>query len=254
MKKLIALILTVITVVTLAACGAKPEVGGFEGQLVKPGKLIVATSPDYSPYEYYDENGQLAGFDIEAMQAIAGYISESYNIELEWVKMDFSTIVSAVQLGQVDLGVSCFTYDPDREVLFSEPYLKSAQVVVVNEDSSIKTFKDLNGKVVGVQLGTTGEKAAADVDGAILKIMNNYNQMFEILKNDGLHAIVCDEAVAAKYVEQGGFKMLDTKLVDEEVSVIAAKKNADLMNAVNEAIGKFMGSEKYTELKTKYGV
>lgn len=253
MKKIIALILAVATACLLVGCGAEKS-DSFESQLVKEGKLIVATSPDYSPYEYYDENGQLVGFDVEAMEAIVGYIKENYNIELEWVKMDFSTIVSAVQLGQVDLGVSCFTYDPERDVLFSDSYLKSAQVVVVNTDSGIKTFDDLAGKTIGVQLGTTGEKAAADITGATLKIMNNYNQMFEVLKNDALNAIVCDEAVAVEYAKQGGFTVLEKKLIDEEVSVIAAKENTELMKVINEAIAKFVASEKYGELKTKFGV
>lgn len=258
MKRTLALILALTLAFVFAACGntkAGDDAPDYAKELNSAGKIVVGTSPDYSPYEYYDENGKMVGFDIEAMEAIAAIMGEDYAVAVEWVPMDFSTIVSAVQLGQVDIGVSCFTYDAERDVLFSNYYLKSAQVIVVPAGSSIKTLSDLSGKTVGAGLGTTGEASAKAIDGVTVTEMGDYAQMFEILKNDGLEAIVCDEAVALKYAEQSQYyKVLDEKLVDEEVSVIVAKEHTALLDAINSAIEKFVASDTYTDLKVKYGL
>lgn len=252
MKKIVALLLAAVLIFALAAC-SQGEATSFTEQLNKENTLIVATSPDYPPYEYYAEDGSYTGFDIEAVEAIAAIIAEDYDITVEWVAMDFSTIVSAVQLGQVDVGASCFTYDPERDVLFTDYYLKSAQVVVVPEGSDITSVADLAGKTVGAGMGTTGEGAALDA-GANVSEMGDYTQMFEILRNNGLDAIVCDEAVGLQYQSQGGFVVLEEKLVDEEVSLIVAKENDLLAQKLNEAIAKFVASDLYGELAAKYGL
>lgn len=167
--------------------------------------------------------------------------------------MDFSTIVSAVQTGQVDIGVSCFTYDPDRDVLFTDPYLKSAQVVVVKKGSEITTVDQLVGKNIGAGTGTTGEAAALEIEDAKVTSPGDYTVMFEILKNDGLDAIVCDEAVGLNYESTGEFTVID-QLVNEDVSAIVDKSNTLINDALNKAIAQFVESEAYTTLKAEYGL
>lgn len=254
MKKIIAIVLALLTVLCLVGCnGQKEEAKDFTEQLLKPNTLIVATSPDYEPYEFIDENNNMVGFDIEATEAIAAILAKEYDIKVEWVTMSFDTVISAVQLNQVDLGASCFTFDPERDVLFSDYYLKSSQVVVVPAGSDIKAVEDIAGKVVGAGAGTTGEKEAKNL-GAQVTEMGDYAQMFEILKSDGLDAIVCDEAVGLAHANASGFVVLEEKLLDEEVSFITAKGNDLLNEKLNEVIKVFLASDEYTLLKEKYGL
>ena len=252
MKKVFALAVAALMLLTLVACGQQTA-ESFTDQLNKEHTLVIATSPDYPPYEYYADDGTLAGFDIKAAEAIADILSKEYDIQIEWVAMDFKNIVSAVQLGQVDDGVACFTYDPERDVLFSLPYLKSAQVVVIPAGSDITKPDDLNGKTVGANLGSTGESAAQE-KGANVVEMGGYNQMFEIMRNNGLDAIVCDEVVAEQYAASGDFTVLSEKLLDEEVSMIVSKEHSLLCDKLNGAIAEFMASDTYTQLKAEYGL
>ena len=130
MKKLFALLLTMAMVLSLAACGGKKEEpapaeepakteepaepAASELTTVTPGKLTVATSPDFAPYEFYaiDENGNanLAGFDM----ALAQYIADYLGLELEVVPMDFDGVLAEVTAGNVDLGMAGLSPDPER--------------------------------------------------------------------------------------------------------------------------------------------
>jgi len=260
MKKIIALVLILVMMLSLAACGKKEEAApdgpAFLADMLNADKIVIATSPDYPPYESYDENGNIVGFDIDAVNKVVEILNAQNGTELavEWQAMSFSTIISAVQAGQVDIGVSCFTYDPDRDVLFSDPYLKSAQCIVVQTgNTEITSVADISGMQVGAGEGTTGWAAATDA-GAECVSMGDYVQMFEILKNGGLDAIACDEAVALKYGELEEFTVLEERLISEEVSVITANEKTALMDAFNAAIEEFMASEDYPALKEKHGL
>lgn len=256
MKKFLAILLTLTLIVSFAACGGNDtEATVFTEQLQQEGKIIVGISPDYPPYEYYAEDGSVTGFDADAIQEIVKILNENEGTDLtvELLAMDFSTIVSAVQTGQVDIGVSCFTYDPDRDVLFTDPYLKSAQVVVVKKGSEITTVDQLVGKNIGAGTGTTGEAAALEIEDAKVTSPGDYTVMFEILKNDGLDAIVCDEAVGLNYESTGEFTVID-QLVNEDVSAIVDKSNTLINDALNKAIAQFVESEAYTTLKAEYGL
>ncbi len=273
MKKLLALILALALVFSMVACGggdnanSNPDENGesngseesntpaFIADLQNADKIVIGVSPDYPPYEYYDEEGNITGFDVDAATKIVEIMNQQNgtNLTVEWVPMDFSTIVSAVQVGQVDIGVSCFTYDPERDVLFSDYYLKSAQCIVVQADSDIETIADISGKTVGAGSGTTCEKAALEA-GANCTSMGDYIQMFEILTNAALAAVACDEAEALEYGAPDDFRVLDEKLIDEEVSIITENDNTALMDAINAAIAEFVASDDYNTYKTNYGL
>ena len=124
MKKLLALMLAMLMVLSLAACGSKetadtPHTSDTSNSqeettitTVTPGKLTVATSPDFAPYEFYaiDDagNASLAGFDL----ALAGYIADYLGLELEVIPMDFDGVLAELAAGNVDLGVAGLSPDP----------------------------------------------------------------------------------------------------------------------------------------------
>lgn len=230
-------------------------VAAWEEQLGKQGVIAIGISPDYPPYESLDANGNMEGFDIDMVAELQKYFgTEDAPYEIEWVQMSFDTIISSVQTGQVDIGVAGFTYDPDRDVLFSEPYMESGQVALVNPDSSIKTVEDLKNKKIGAQLGATAEKAANSIEGADVQAVSSVNVLIESLKSNALDAVIVDIPVAKGYVENAGFVMLDEVLIDESTSIIAAKGNDELIAKVNEAIIAFKASDAYNELKEKWGM
>lgn len=261
MKKLVKIAAAMImTCTVLTGCSSKGDNNSqanatWEDQLGKKGVIAIGISPDYPPYESLDANGNMEGFDIDMIAELQKYLgTQDAPYEIEWVQMSFDTIISSVQTGQVDLGVAGFTYDPDRDVLFSDPYMESGQVALVNPDSPIKTIEDLKNKKIGAQLGATAEKAANSIEGADVQAVSSVNVLVESLKSNALDAVIVDIPVAKGYVKNAGFVMLDEVLIDESTSIITAKNNDKLMEKVNEAVQSFKASDAYNELKEKWGM
>ena len=190
------------------------------------------------------------------MEELATYMgTEDKPVKVVWQQMDFSTIITALQSGQIDLGVAAFTYNPERECLFSDPYLESKQVVVLPAGSTITSFDQFEGLTVGAGLGTTGEAAAKEqLIGANVVNTGDYTVMFEALKNGALDAVVCDGVVGENYAEANGFVVMETPLIDEENSVIVRTGNDALLEEVNNAIAQFRASDAYEEFKAKWGL
>lgn len=254
MKKLLMACLSLVMLVGVSGCGSK-ESATWQDELGEENKIVIGTSADYPPFEYKDDSGNFVGFDMEMAKILGEYLStedEKYEVVIQ--NMTFSTIVSAVQSGQVDLGISGFTYDPKRKVTFSTPYYYSAQMIVVNENNTdIKSAEDLKdpNKKVAAGAGTTGESAANDLGIEIVK-PGDYLVMFEMLKNDQLDAVICDAAVAMNYASKDGYKLVEKPLKEEEMSILIKEENTKLAEEINKQIEKFLESDEYTELLKKY--
>ena len=108
-------------------------------ETVTPGKLTVATSPDFAPYEFYaigeDGTPKLAGFDMD----LAQYIADKMGLELEVVPMDFDGVLSELSQKNVDLGMAGLSPDPARAdaMEFSDLYYKGGQSFVTVKDKAV---------------------------------------------------------------------------------------------------------------------
>lgn len=244
MKKILFGLLTLCLSFSLVACGSS-------GQKT----ILVATSPDYPPYETIDDNNKMVGFDIDMTKWLFNYLKkEGKSYTYKWKKMSFDTIVSAVNTKQVDLGIAGFTYDKKRKVLFSDSYNTSSQVAVVKADSSLTSVDELTGKKIGVQLGSTAETAVKEVKEAEVTSVSDAKLMLETLKTGGLDAVILDVAVAKNYETTGQYKILEGSLLEEENYIITNTSNKDLMKDMNKAIQAFKKSDDYLKLKKKWGV
>lgn len=238
-----------LSIATLAGCAS----GSKEENSEKPTEVLIGISPDYMPYEGLDSKGQLEGFDIDMTKWLFDYLNEDgRNYTYEFKELSFDTIITALQSGQIDLGISGFTYDEEREGIFSDSYYDSAQVIVVDKDSDIQSSADLNGKLVGAQQGATGEDVANGIEGAKVQAMQDVKVLMESLKAQGLDAVVIDQAVADNYAANGDYKVLDEKMLDEENIIYSTEDHQDLMDDVNEAIKAFKDSGEYKELVDKW--
>lgn len=263
LKKITAALLAAMMALSLTACSGGNEKQesytgkAYESEILTPGEIVVGVSADYPPYESLNPStGELEGFDIDMTETLATYMgAEGKEVKVVWKQMEFATIITALQSGQIDLGVAAFTYDPERECLFSDPYLESKQVVVLPAGSTITSFDEFDGLTVGAGLGTTGEAAAKEqLTGAKVTNPGDYTVMFEALKNGALDAVVCDGIVAQNYADTYGFVIMEEPLVLEENSVIVATGNEELLAEVNNAIAQFKASDAYVDLQVKWGL
>ena len=259
MKKLIALLLALVMVFAMCACGnTEPEkepeneannepANTNEITTLVPGTLTVATSPDFAPYEFYaldeDGNAVLAGFEV----ALAQYIADYCGLELEIIPMDFDGTLAELQKGSVDLGMAGYSPKPEREEImdFSDVFYTGGQSFVClkgNEDK-FKSLEDLNNAdlSVGAQVGSIqvdlANEFSADAD--IVELVKVTDIIAEILdgKLDGGYI---ETAVAKTYaVNYPDLCVVLDVPYDAEGSVVGVNKgNEALLKAVNEAINK----------------
>jgi polar amino acid transport system substrate-binding protein len=148
-KHCLAAFLACAIVVSVSAGGGKQG-----NDPAADGKLTVATSPDFPPYESVDAGGNYVGLDMDMARAIAGQLG----LELVVVPTEFDGIVSAVSTGKADIGMSGLSVTDERKqsVDFTVNIANEPQVIMVKNDSPIKSPADLAGKRVGSQNGTTG--------------------------------------------------------------------------------------------------
>lgn len=246
MKKLLKVLLVCVMTVSLAACGGNADSSSK--------KILIGISPDYPPYESLDGD-KMVGFDIDMTEELFNIMKENgHDYEYEFKQLSFDTISTSLVADQIDLGISGFTYHEEWEnVIWSNKYNDSRQVALVASDSPITTVADLNGKNIGAQLAATGEKVANEIEGANVKAVKDVKVLIETLNSGGIDAVILDEAVAKNYVKEAGYRMLDETLLEEENLIITNENNQDLMDDINEALKVFVESDKYQELKTKWG-
>ena len=263
MKKILALILAMMMVLTLfAACGEtktqeptkapettaategnepteETEPAAAEFTTVEEGKLIMATNAYFPPYEFY-EGDKIVGIDAE----IAAAIAEKLGLELVISDMQFDSIITAVKEGSADFGLAGMTVTEERqlEVDFSISYASGVQSIIVKEGSPITTVDDLyaDGAAykVGVQLGTTGDIYSTDDFGEDLVTQyTNGNEAVVALLGGDVDCVIIDNEPAKAFVANNeGLIILETSYADEDYAACFSKDNAALRAAVDAAI------------------
>ncbi len=231
-KKIIAIVLAVLmltaTLAFTTSCNKKDE-----------GKLVMATNAYFQPYEFY-EGDKIVGIDAEIAAAIAEYLG----MELEIKDMEFDSIITAVNAGDVDFGMAGMTVTEDRlkEVDFSVSYATGVQSIIVKADSPIKSVDDLYAEgasyKVGVQSGTTGDIYSTDDFGAdnVVRYTNGNNAVMALNQGAVDCVIIDNEPAKALVNANDGLKILDTAYANEDYAICVKKGNTELLEKIDEAI------------------
>ena len=249
MKKFVALLLAVLMVASLCACGQKDT--GSDLQTVTKGKLIMSTNAEFAPYEYVADDGKgfqgtgYEGIDIEIAYALA----QKLGLELVVDNMDFDAALSAVQTGKSDIVAAGVTVTPERQntMCFTDSYANGVQVVIVKEGSDIKSIDDLQGKKIGTQRGTTGFLYCSDDfgDDGATAVQN--------LKAGKIDCVVIDNVPAQEYVKANpGLTILDTEYANEDYAIGIAKDNTALQEALNKALAELKADGTIQSIIDKY--
>lgn len=216
-------------------------------------KLYVGTNAEFKPYEYL-EGDKIVGFDIELMEAIA----KEAGYTVKWNNMTFDGLLPALQMGKIDAVIAGMSPTPERQkaVDFSKPYLnfKTGHAVIVREEEkNIIKKEDLNGKRVGVQLGTKQEDLSKGLGGNVVRY-DSFTGSLLALKQNKVDAVVLDEQSAGKYLKtMNGVKVTDVIYDEDPGESIAVKKgNTKLIEEFNSAFDKVVESGEYYEILQKY--
>ncbi len=242
MKKMLALALAVLMAVCVfAGCAQQAE-----------NTLTMGTNAAFPPYEMVDENNKIIGIDAEIAEAVA----EKLGMKLEIKDMAFDSLITAVSSGSIDVALAGMTVTEERKesVNFSDTYATGIQVVIVTEDSAIKTIDDLDGKKIGVQSGTTGDIYCADSYGeeAVARYDNGALAV-QALANGQVDCVVIDNEPAKAFVEANeGLKILETEFAVEDYAAAIAKENTELLEKFNAALAELKEEGKLDEIIGKY--
>lgn len=259
MKKIIAILLTVMLFATVfVGCGDSADTGSDNNSdaaskldaVKSAGKITVATSPDFPPFESL-EGDEVVGIEVEIMKLIA----KDLGVEIEFVQMDFDSVLIGIQAAKYDCAMSGITVNPDREknMLFTKPYYVAAQVIVVKEDSAIASKADLKDKTVSVQTGTTAETGCQD-EGIAVKGFTANADAKAALTTGKVDAWVVDNLTALQMVEEGdGLKILEEYLTEEPYAFAFAKGSETLVEEINKSLEKYMNDGTVEKIFTDFG-
>ena len=172
-------------------------------------KLYVGTNAEFKPYEYL-ENGEIVGFDIDLMEAIG----EKLGYEIVWHNMSFDGLLPALQMKKIDAVIAGMGQTPKRQkaVTFSMPYLlfsSDEHYVIVNEESNYVKKEELNGKKIGVQIGTMQEEFAKDL-GGLPQLYNSWTGALMDLQQNKIDAVIIADVSGEEYLKtMKGIKKID---------------------------------------------
>ena len=228
-KKVLVLAIIAVMVVSLFA-GCSGSSGSAVDRIKQSGKLVMHTNAGFPPYEYLGSDNVPAGVDIDICQAIA----DELGVKLEVVDADFDGLIPSLVAGKCDLVAAGMTVTDERKqsVDFSVTYASATQYIIALEsDDSITCVDDLADKVVGVQLGTTGDIYMSDE--GMAKEIKEYKNALEAgmdLVNGKLDAVVIDKMPAENVVAvNDGLKLIGDAFGTEEYAIAVAKGSEDLL-------------------------
>ena len=254
-KTLVWLVVALFTVALgVAGCGGEKKADNVGKKVVRVGAEMT-----FPPFEFQDEKSKdYVGFDMDLARALA----KEMGMELEIQSMGFDALIPALDSGTIDMIASGVSITPERQqkVAFSAPYYKSGlSILVKNENTTIKNFKDLEGKKIAVQIGTTSAEEARKIPGAVVREFNGVPETFMELKAGGVDAVVNDLPVNQYYLGQfekkgdAFAKLATTELKNaEDYGIAVAKKNTELAGKVNKALETLKANGEYDKLYQKW--
>jgi arginine/lysine/histidine/glutamine transport system substrate-binding/permease protein len=227
----------------LASCNVGPK-GEAGGKVLK-----VATEPAFAPFEFQGKDGQLEGFDIDLMRAIA----QAEGKEVKFEALPFDGIIPALQAKTIDAAISSITITAERQktIDFSNPYFKAGLAIAVNKDNNtVKNLDDLKGKRIAVQIGTTGAKTAKGVPDAKISTFDSAPLSLQELQNGNVDAVINDAPVTLYAISQGNINNVKVtgQLVTEEFYGIAVPKSSPNLQTINQGLRTIIDNGTYAKI------
>ncbi len=219
--------------------------------------LVVGIDDQFPPMGFVGEDGQLTGFDVE----LAKLVATKLGVEAEIQPINWDSKEMELNSGSIDVIWNGYTIKKDRieQVEFTKPYLNNEQVLVVANDSTYQTKADLEGKIVGAQVESSGLdalKADPELSSTVADIpeFDDYLMALMDLGTSRLDAVAIDKILIGYTMSQepGKFRILDESLADEYYGIGCAKGAVALREAIDEALDELYEDGSIETLSTKW--
>ena len=283
MKKILAIVLTAVMVLSLAACGgsaaateeapaateaakeeaapaaeAAEEAPAEEAAPAEAQKFIMGIDAEYPPFSYIGDDGEYTGFDVEICRAACEKLG--WDFEVFGVNWDEKLIqLDAGECDCVWSGMTILDSMTEAGYVISEPYYDNTQVLLVKEDAGFASSEDLAGYVVAVQLGTSGEallqEDLADMAATFSDVVtcDSFLKCFTELDGGAVDAVFVDAPVAKAYAaENEGFAIIDEALGAEQYGIAFRSGDQAICDAIQGAVDELVADGTYAEIADKY--
>ena len=255
MQKLTALLLVVLMLLGLTACGAAAAKTDLEA-IKASGKLVVGIT-DYAPMDYKDENGEWTGFDAEFAQLFA----KELGVECEfYVIADWSKKFMELETKQIDAVWNGMTIKEEALLnsSVSNPYVINAQVVVMKADvvGNYADTASMSGLTIAVENGSAGQDAANTIAGATVVPLQDQAAALMEVKAGTADACVIDITMANAMTGEGTSYVdlaYSLALTSEEYGV-AFRKESDVTAKFNDFMAKCIADGSLQALAEKYNL
>jgi polar amino acid transport system substrate-binding protein/glutamine transport system substrate-binding protein len=261
---LLSVVFLLVFGLLLAACGSSSSNGNSNGggsssgtdssnkssEAGKGNTIVLGADTTFPPFES-QQNGQVVGFDIDMMKAIA----KKENLKLNIKTMPFEGLIPALQSGQLNAAVAGMTIKTSRMkgTDFSNAYYKSGLSILVKKDSKISGIKDLKGHLVATKKGTSSVDYLKDHGITKIKQFQNINDAYQTLESGGADAVLFDNPVNINFkAKRDNVKIVGGLLTGEYYGIAVSKKNPDLLKKVNDGLAKIKKDGTYKKLFDKW--
>ncbi len=257
-KKVVSLMLSVMMVASLAGCGSAGGDAAKDGSLKKvmdAGELILGLDVEFPPMGYYDDNGEIVGFDIDVAQEVCNRIG----IKLVKKPIDWSTKEEDLNNGTIDCIWSGMSVTPERieTMCLSEPYMKNEFIFVLLGKSEVSELNELKGRVVGVQVGSTAHEAleASDLSKEVETLLLDDNvELLEQLTQGKMDAALVDSVVAYHFVnsQSESYFILPDSFGEDEYAIGFRKDDQSLRDKVQQTLGEMKADGTLADISVKW--
>ncbi len=218
--------------------------------------LTIGSDTAYPPFEFVDEAGEIVGFDVDMLNAICAKINCTATFETA----GFDGIFAALAAGEFDAVASAVTITEERAeiVAFTRPYLNAGQVVTVPVGSDITGPEALEGKVIGVQLGTTGDlEASKFTPDENVKRFQTIDLAMAALAQGDLDAVVADAPTSSDIVTKqfsDKLQLVGDLFTTEYYGIAIRQETPEITEAFNAALAAMQDDGTLVEIAETWGL
>ena len=253
-----------VTVMTLAGCtqlASNPKVDNWD-KYQQQKSITVGFDNTFVPMGFEEKNGDYAGFDIE----LAQYVSKKLGITVHFQPIDWDMKETELQNGTIDAIWNGYSATDERreKVAFTIPYMQNTQILVVKKTSGIHSVKDMTGKVLGAQNGSSGmldfeehpEVLKNRVKGEDADQYQSVNEAIIDLKNDRIDALLIDRVYADYYLTTEGiadeYDTIPSGFESESFAVGVRPADKKLLEALNQAFKELYQEGIFQQISQKW--
>lgn len=222
-------------------------------QVKKNGSLSMAMSGQYPPFNFVNDQNQLTGFDVEICSEIAKRIGVSAKpLSTAWDGIIAGLLANKYELICGSMGI---TDERLKAIDFSDPYYRSGAQLFVKQGSAIQSAKDMEGKKIGITLGTTYEKwVRNNIKGADVRSYKGVPDMILEAGNGRIDGFVSDKIVGALAIKDKGapLQLAGNLLYEEKMGIALRQGNSELKASINKALSDMKADGTYAAISTKW--